>query len=230
MDKLQNTPEHIAIIMDGNGRWATENNLPISKGHTEGTKRIEQIVELCAKYGVKYLTLYAFSTENWKREDSEINHLMKLVKVFYNNKINKMIKNGIKINVIGSKKGVPEDILKTFEKMETKSKNNDKLILNIAFNYGSHEEMINAMNNIIDAGYKKVDKEIFESYLYTANMPDVDLLIRTSGEQRVSNFLLWQIAYSEFIFSEVYWPDFKEEEFYKCLEIYNNRNRRYGGR
>ncbi len=223
--------EHLAVIMDGNGRWAKKHNLPVHKGHKKGSDKLEELCSNVAKHDIKYLTIFAFSTENWKRSTEEINHLFKLIKFFYNNKLNKLVKDNVCVKILGFDEKIPKDIKELFSKMEEKTKDNDGLYLNIAFNYGSRQEIVNSVNNFInDNPNKKITQKDIENNLFTKGIPDVDLLIRTSGEQRVSNFLLWQIAYSEFVFSDVLWPDFDAKELDKCIDIYNKRNRRFGGR
>ncbi len=222
---------HLAVIMDGNGRWAKSHNLPIHKGHQKGSEKIEELCENVANNGIKYLTIFAFSTENWKRSTEEINHLLKLIKFFYSKKLNKLVKDNVNVKILGFDENVPSDIKNLFLKMEEKTKDNDGLYLNIAFNYGSRKEIVNSVNEFIKNNPNKLitEKDVNDN-LFTKNMPDVDLLIRTSGEQRISNFLLWQIAYSELVFSDVFWPDFNAEELDKCIEEYYKRNRRFGGR
>ncbi len=222
---------HLAVIMDGNGRWAKSHNLPIHKGHQKGSEKIEELCENVANNGIKYLTIFAFSTENWKRSTEEINHLLKLIKFFYSKKLNKLVKDNVNVKILGFDENVPSDIKDLFLKMEEKTKDNDGLYLNIAFNYGSRKEIVNSVNEFIKNNPNKLitEKDVNDN-LFTKNMPDVDLLIRTSGEQRISNFLLWQIAYSELVFSDVFWPDFNAEELDKCIEEYYKRNRRFGGR
>ncbi len=223
--------EHLAVIMDGNGRWAKSHNVPIHKGHQRGSEKIEELCENVASHGIKYLTIFAFSTENWKRSTEEINHLFKLIKVFYNKKLNKLIKDNVNVKIVGFDENVPNDIKKLFEKMEKKTENNNGLYLNIAFNYGSRQEIVHSVNEFIKKNDNKlITEQDINDNLLTKNIPDVDLLIRTSGEQRISNFLLWQIAYSELVFSEVYWPDFDADELDTCINIYYKRNRRFGGR
>ncbi len=223
--------KHLAVIMDGNGRWAKSKGLPIHKGHQKGSEKVEELCENAASHGIKHLTIFAFSTENWKRSTEEINHLFKLIKFFYNKKLNKLIKDNVNVKIIGFDENVPDDIKKLFIKMEEKTKFNDGLYLNIAFNYGSKQEIVYSINEFIKKNPGEIisEKDINDNLL-TAGTPDVDLLIRTSGEQRISNFLLWQLAYSEFVFSDVFWPDFDADELKKCIEEYYKRNRRFGGR
>ena len=222
-------PEHIAIILDGNRRWAKQRNMPSILGHKEGVKNLEEMVRFLDKQGLKYLTVYAFSTENFKRSKEEVTYLMKIFNV-YMDKIIKKDDFNIKINIIGTKDGLSKDLINKIEKVEEKTKNNTGLIFNIAFNYGGRHEIIDAVNKILEYGnIKNITEEEFSKFLYTKDMKDPDLLIRTSGEKRLSNFLLWQLAYTEFYFSKKMWPEFKKEDMIEAIIEYNNRNRRYGG-
>lgn len=230
-----NLPNHVAIIMDGNGRWAKKRFLPRTAGHKEGMERVKEIVEVAAKIGIKYLSLYAFSTENWKRPEKEINGLMKLLVQYLRAELNTLHKNNIKVQALGDISKLPLLPRIEVEKAIEKTKNNDKMTLNIALNYGGRDEIIEATKNILkDVEMGKMDIEelnvnTFNKYLYTKNQPDPDLLIRPSGELRISNFLLYQIAYTEFCFYNIYWPDFREEHFYRAIIDYQKRDRRYGG-
>lgn len=232
---LENIPSHIGIIMDGNGRWAKKRNLPRTFGHKEGTKRVIDIVETAYKLNIKSLTLYAFSTENWKRPEDEISKLMDLLAYYIKNQLEKIINNNIKINVLGDYTKFPSSIVKLIDNALQRTESNDKMILNIALNYGGQTEIVDATKKIVkDIGDNKIsiddiNTETFKDYLYTKGQSDLDLLIRPSGELRVSNFLLYQLAYSEFYFSDILWPDFNENEFYKAIYDYQNRNRRFGG-
>ncbi|NLJ99353.1 MAG: isoprenyl transferase [Tissierellia bacterium] len=236
-DKIdfQNLPKHIAIIMDGNGRWAKDRSLPRTSGHQEGMKRVVDIVEATNNLGVEYLSLYAFSTENWKRPKKEIDALMKILVFYIRNELDKIHKNNIKIKIMGDISLLPKVPRKEVEKAIEKTKNNSKMVLNIGLNYGSRDEIIRSIKNILeDVNLGKIDKddinvELFSKYLYTKDIPDPDLLIRPSGELRLSNFMLYQIAYTELWFSDIYWPDFKEEYLYKAILDYQKRNRRFGG-
>lgn len=231
----QKLPEHIAIIMDGNGRWAEKHNLSRSQGHRRGVDRVREIVEEAAKIGIKVLTLYAFSTENWKRPKKEIDLLMGLLKIFLAKEINRLKKNNIRFESIGRLDKLPDSVLKVIYRAKDETRDNNGLVLNLALNYGSRTEIIDAVNKIISdkakGQIKKVliDEADFSKYLYTANLPDPDLLIRTSGEQRISNFLLWQVSYSELVFSKKLWPEFGKKDFLDCIRIYQKRVRRYGG-
>ncbi|MEQ3345986.1 isoprenyl transferase [Peptoniphilus senegalensis] len=232
---LENIPKHVGIIMDGNGRWAKNRNMPRTFGHKEGTKRVIEIVEAAYKINIKSLTLYAFSTENWKRPSDEISKLMDLLAFYIKSQLEKIKKNNVKIKVLGDYTVFPEQIVKLIDGALQETKSNDKMILNIGLNYGGQSEIVRASKNIykdIISGKINIDDintESFKDYLYTSGQDDLDLLIRPSGELRVSNFLLYQLAYSEFYFSNILWPDFHENEFYKAIYDFQQRNRRYGG-
>lgn len=228
-------PQHIAIILDGNGRWAKKKGMPRNYGHAQGSKNVERICEAAYKMGVKYLTVYAFSTENWSRPDEEVQALMKLLRNYMKTCLKTAEKNRMRVRVIGDKKGLDDDIRNRIEELEKASDKNDGLNFQIAINYGSRDEMVRAMRKMaMDVKEGKVDPQaidssLFESYLDTHDIPDPDLLIRTSGEQRLSNYLLWQLAYTEFYFTDVPWPDFDKAELIRAVEQYNSRDRRYGG-
>lgn len=232
---FHNIPNHVAIIMDGNGRWAKKRFLPRTAGHQEGMKRVMDIVEVAKKLNIKYLSLYAFSTENWKRPQEEIDGLMKILVHYIRSELDKIHENNIRIQVMGDITKLPKTPREEIEKAIEKTKNNSKMILNIGLNYGGRDEIIYGIKNILeDIKMGKIDEddittELFSKYIYTQNLPDPDLLIRPSGELRLSNFMLYQIAYTEFWFSDIYWPDFKEEYFYKAIIDYQKRNRRFGG-
>lgn len=235
-DKLnkEKLPKHIAIIMDGNGRWAKkQGNLRIF-GHKSGVNGVKESSEACAELGVDYLTLYAFSTENWNRPKLEVSALMELLISTINSEINTLMDNKIRLNAIGQLNDLPPKALKKLNDAINKTKNNTGLTLTLALSYSSKNEMVNAIKKIAQDCVKvklnpdEISDKTIEKYLFTANMPDPDLLIRTSGEQRISNFLLWQIAYSELYFTDVLWPDFNREELYKAIFDYQNRERRYG--
>ena len=227
-------PQHVAIIMDGNGRWARSRNLPRTSGHLEGVKRVEDAVAFASKKGIKVLTLYAFSTENWSRPAHEVNMLMSTFITVLNKKIKNLNENGIRIQFIGKRDGVPESVLKVIEKASTSTQKNKGLVLNIAFNYGGRQEILEAVKKIFQSverhelNLADLSLESFGDFLYTKGLPDPDLLIRTSGEKRISNFLLWQLSYAEFYFTEKFWPDFNDEEFEKALTDFKSRDRRYG--
>ncbi|NLK62070.1 MAG: di-trans,poly-cis-decaprenylcistransferase [Fusobacteria bacterium] len=221
---------HIGIIMDGNGRWALKQGKNRVYGHTEGVKNLKNILEISIELGIKYLTVYAFSTENWKRPKSEVDALMFLFKEYLLNEVNNLNKNGIKIVFSGRKNGLNDSLIKLMDDIEEKLKYNDKITLNIAFNYGGRAEIVDAVNKIIKETDKKIiDEEDIQNHLYQSNIPDPELIIRTSGEFRISNFLLWQIAYSEFYITDKYWPEFNKEEFMKAISSYNKRERKFGG-
>ena len=228
-------PQHIAIILDGNGRWAKKKGMPRNYGHAQGSKNVERICEDAYKMGGKYLTVYAFSTENWKRPQDEVNALMNLLRNYMKTCLKTAEKNRMRVRVIGDKTALDEDIRNRIAELEEATKNNDGLNFQIALNYGSRDEMVRAMKKLcLDCKDGKVDVEsidesLFEKYLDTHDIPDPDLMIRTSGEQRLSNYLLWQLAYSEFYFTDVLWPDFTKEELSKAIEYYNGRDRRFGG-
>lgn len=230
-----NIPQHIAIILDGNGRWAKKKGMPRNYGHAQGSKNVERICEDAYKMGVKYLTVYAFSTENWKRPKDEVDALMNLLRNYMKTCLKTAEKNRMRVRVLGDKTALDEDIRNRIAELEEATKNNDGLCFQIALNYGSRDEMVRAMRKMcLDCKQGKFDPEqlneaLFETYLDTHDIPDPDLLIRTSGEQRLSNYLLWQLAYSEFYFTDVLWPDFTKDDLVKAIEYYNGRDRRFGG-
>lgn len=230
-----NIPQHVAIILDGNGRWAKSKGMPRNYGHTAGAKNVEVICEDAYNLGIKYLTLYAFSTENWNRPDSEVEALMKLLNTYLKNCIKRANKNDMRVRVLGDISRLDEKFQNTILELEEATKENAGLNLQIALNYGSRDEMIRAMKKMFaDYDEKKlsiedITEDKFAGYLDTKGIPDPDLMIRTSGEQRLSNYLLWQLAYSEFYFTPVPWPDFDKKELEKAIEVYNQRDRRYGG-
>ena len=233
--KLEKIPTHVAIIMDGNGRWAKKRNMPRVKGHYEGMQTVKKITKYASKLGIKYLTLYAFSTENWARPKEEVSYLMDLPEKMFTSFMPELMENNVKVEVIGVVEKLPESTRKAVEDAIEQTKNNTGLKLIFALNYGSKDEIVTAVKRIAQGAanneYKveEIDEQLISDNLFTKDTPDPDLLIRTSGEQRISNFLLWQIAYSEFIFTKVAWPDFVEEEFYKALLEYQSRDRRFGG-
>ncbi len=230
-----NIPKHIAIILDGNGRWAKKKGMPRNYGHVQGSKNVERICEDAYKLGVKYLTVYAFSTENWKRPQDEVDALMNLLRNYMKTCLKTAEKNRMRVRVLGDKTALDEDIRNRIAELEEATKHNDGLNFQIALNYGSRDEMIRAMKRMSadvkdgNVQVSEINEALFESYLDTHDIPDPDLMIRTSGEQRLSNYLLWQLAYSEFYFTEVLWPDFTKEELVKAIEYYNGRDRRFGG-
>lgn len=228
-------PEHIGIIMDGNGRWAKKRNLPRSVGHREGAKTFRKITRYCSDIGIKYLTVYAFSTENWKRPDDEVSALMKLFKSYLNEALEDFKDDSIVVKFMGDKSHFTEDLQKLMIENEESSKNRDGMVLNIAMNYGSRDEIVRAVkiiSNDVKEGrvdVNNIDESLFSSYLYTAGQPDPDLIIRPSGEYRISNFMLWQAAYTEFVIMNKLWPDFEKSDLDEAINIYSQRNRRFGG-
>ncbi|HLF52795.1 isoprenyl transferase [Flavobacterium sp.] len=229
-----NLPKHLAIIMDGNGRWAKQKGLLRAFGHESGTKSVRTVVETCAKLGVENLTLYAFSTENWNRPKLEVDILMKLLIKSLKNELKTLQDNNIRLNSIGNLDLLPKSAQKELHEVISKTKDNSRMVLTLALSYGSREELINAVKNISNKvknniiSIDSIDESIINQHLYTQNLPDVDLLIRTSGEHRISNFLLWQIAYAELYFTDVLWPDFKDEDLYEAIISYQKRERRFG--
>jgi undecaprenyl diphosphate synthase len=230
-DKL---PKHLAIIMDGNGRWAKQKGFLRAIGHENGTKSVRVTVETCAKLGIENLTLYAFSTENWNRPKLEVDTLMRLLVHSLKNELKTLQENNIRLNSIGNLEQLPKSIRKELNEVIEITKNNSRMTLTLALSYGSREELISAVKNISNKvknniiSIDSIDESIINQHLYTLNLPDVDLLIRTSGEHRISNFLLWQIAYAEFYFTDVLWPDFKENDLYEAIISYQKRERRFG--
>lgn len=235
METGRKIPQHIAIILDGNGRWAKAKGMPRNYGHTAGAKNVETVCQAAHDLGVKYVTMYAFSTENWNRPEGEVEALMKLLESYLKNCIKTADKNNMRVRVIGDTTRLSERFQERIRELEAASAKNDGLNLQIAINYGSRDEMTRAMRRMsedVAAGKRKpeeITESVFEEYLDTAGIPDPDLLIRTSGELRLSNFLLWQLAYSEFYFTDVPWPDFRKEELERAIEAYNKRDRRFGG-
>ncbi len=227
-------PQHLAIIMDGNGRWAKQKGMLRVFGHENGTKAVRKTVEACAQLGIKNLTLYAFSTENWNRPKTEVDTLMNLLIKSLKKELKTLQENKIKLNSIGNLEKLPESARVELLEVINKTKSNEQMTLTLALSYGSREELVSAVkqisdkvkNNIISP--ESIDETIINQHLYTHNLPDVDLVIRTSGEHRISNFLLWQIAYAEFYFTEVLWPDFREEHLYEAIISYQKRERRFG--
>jgi len=225
-------PQHVAVIMDGNGRWARKRNLPRAEGHRAGSKAVREIVETCSRIGIKYLTLYAFSKENWKRPKKEVKTLWELLKDYLKKESNVLVENKFKLNVIGQLDQIPEKARKELRKVINMTKDNDKFVINLALNYSGRSEIIDAIKKFIDTdGINKNDlnEELFSKYLYTAGIPDPDLLIRTSGELRISNFLLWQIAYSEIWVTPILWPDFHRRHMLEAIVEFQERERRFGG-
>lgn len=230
-----NIPEHVAIILDGNGRWAKSKGMPRNYGHTMGARNVETVCQAAEELGIKYLTLYAFSTENWNRPQTEVDALMKLLESYLKNCVKTADKNHMRVRIIGEISRLSETFQEKIRQLEESSAKNTGLNLTIAINYGSRDEMLRAMKHMFaDCASGKlnaqaIDEACFSSYLDTRDIPDPDLLIRTSGEQRLSNYLLWQLAYSEFYFTDVPWPDFHKKEFEEAIAAYNKRERRFGG-
>ena len=231
---IDSIPNHIAIIMDGNGRWAKKRNKSRGYGHKEGKKSAKKIIEVCAELGIKNLTLFAFSTENWNRPKLEIELLMKLLLTSLNEELEALNKNNIRFKTIGNLEKLPKKLLSYLTKATKKTQNNNRMTLTLALSYGAREEIVYAMqaigdkvkNNLISL--KNIDESVINQHLYTHYLPDVDLLIRTSGEKRISNFLLWQIAYAELYFTKKLWPDFSKEDLYEAIVNYQQRERRFG--
>ena len=227
-------PLHIAIIMDGNGRWAKKQGLMRAIGHEKGTKAVRDVVEGCAEIGVKNLTLYAFSTENWNRPKIEVDTLMKLLVSSLKKEIKTLQENDIRLNAIGLLSSLPEKAHKELLEVIEKTRNNNRMTLTLALSYGSREELIHCVKEVAkkvasrEISVNAVDESVINKHLYTRNLPDVDLLIRTSGEERISNFLLWQIAYAELYFTPILWPDFRRENLFEAIHNYQNRERRFG--
>lgn len=228
---FSNLPLHVAVIMDGNGRWAQQRNLSRLEGHREGAKSVKEVVEACARLGIKILTLYAFSKENWKRPKKEVATLWKLLEDYLKKEDKVLVENRFRLRVIGQREGIPFSVLKELERVEELTKNYDRLLIQLALNYGGRAEIVDAVKKILrdkNVNPNTLDEEKFSRYLYTDSLPDPDLLIRTSGELRVSNFLLWQIAYSEIWITSDYWPDFRKKQFLQALVDYQKRERRFG--
>ncbi|MEP1231589.1 MAG: isoprenyl transferase [Litorimonas sp.] len=227
---LRNFPAHIAIIMDGNGRWAKARQRPRVFGHRKGVETVRRVVEDASKLGVKCLTLYSFSTENWTRPKSEITALLNLLKQYVETDLAKLDENNVRVRILGSRAGLSDELLELIDRVELTTQNNDKFSLNIAFNYGGRDEIVRAVSRAIQDGIKADDitEAALERYLDTYGLPDPDLVIRTSGERRISNFLLWQAAYAEFVFTDVLWPDFTHEDLSQAIAEYQMRERRFG--
>lgn len=229
-NSLKKIPQHIGIIMDGNGRWALKRGLPRLAGHRAGTENLRRVIEACGDFGIKFLTLYAFSTENWGRPEAEVNGLMRILEDVIDRELAELHKNGVKLRHLGHLDQLKPGLRERVHHAVDLTKDNEKLVLNIAFNYGGRDEIICAVQQIIEDGIpaEEITEELISSYLFTAGVPDPDLIIRTSGELRGSNFLIWQGAYAEWYFTPTFWPDFGKEELRKALEAYANRERRYG--
>ncbi|MFA6618401.1 MAG: isoprenyl transferase [Candidatus Neomarinimicrobiota bacterium] len=229
-----NRPQHVAVILDGNGRWAKKRGLPRMMGHNEGVKTVKEIVTASAEAGVKYLTIYAFSKQNWDRPNDEVSFLMSLLIKTAEREIKELHRNNVRLMIIGDKNDLPKEARAVLEQGENLTKDNELLTLVVALSYGSRDEILRATRSLLedvkrgDLNVNDIDETLFESRLDTANIPDPDLLIRTSGEYRISNYLLWQIAYAEFYFTETLWPDFNTQEYYRALQSYTLRERRFG--
>ena len=226
-----NIPHHLAIIMDGNGRWAKARGLPRLAGHRAGTENLRRILRACVDLGIKVLTIYAFSTENWERPINEVRGLMSILERVIDRELEELDGNGVRIRHLGRLEGVSERLQRKIQHALEFTAHNDRLILNVAFNYGGRAEIVDAVRQIIADGLpsEQVDEEVLSRYLYTGGLPDPDLIIRTSGELRVSNFLIWQAAYAEYYATPTFWPDFDRDELIKALEHYSQRERRFGG-
>ncbi len=231
IDKLEKIPTHLAIIMDGNGRWAAEKGLPRVSGHQAGTENLREVIEAAVEFGVKYLTIFAFSTENWSRPNAEVQGLMKIFKNMLDRELKNLHENGVQLRHLGCLDKIDETLKKKVDEAIKLTENNSTLILNIAFNYGGRDEILRAVKQIIKDGLDvdELDEELFGEYLCTVDSPDPDMIIRTSGEFRISNFMLWQGAYSEWYFTPTYWPDFGRTDLLEAITTYNQRERRYGG-
>ena len=227
--KKNNKLEHLAIIMDGNGRWAIKRGKPRLFGHKAGIESFKRTIQACLELNIKILSVFAFSTENWSRPKEEVDGIMNLINDFCQQDYSHAMENGIKVVTMGDLSRLPENLQKSLKDIINKTKNNDKLILNIGINYGARAEIVRAVNQIIASGKKECSEESFKQYLYTASLPDPDLIIRASGEKRLSNFMLYQCAYSEFYFPKVHWPDFNKKVILKAIASYQKRNRRFGG-
>ena len=224
-------PVHLAIIMDGNGRWARKRNLPRTEGHKAGTESVKEVIEASARLGLKYLTLYAFSRENWKRPKEEVNTLWNLLKEYLGRDSQILIDNNLKLKVIGEKKGIPYFVRRELNRVERLTRNNERMTVILALNYGGRQEIIETVKKLLKRKFspEEINEEIFSRYLDTAGLPDPDLLIRTSGEMRLSNFLLWQCAYTELWITPTLWPDFRKKELFQAIIEYQKRERRFGG-
>jgi undecaprenyl diphosphate synthase len=231
LKKIQQAPvpKHVAIIMDGNGRWAKKRGLPRILGHRAATESVRQTVRACGELGVQVLTLYTFSTENWSRPRAEINGLMRLLCTMLRKEVTELDNNGVRLQTIGRIHELPEKPQQELERAIEKLKHNHRLILNLALNYGGRQELVDAVRQILNAGIKTVDEKTLSDFLYTRGLPDPDLLIRTSGEQRISNFLIYQTAYTEFYGTPVLWPDFRKKDLYEAILDFQQRERRFGG-
>ena len=223
-----NIPLHVGIIMDGNGRWARKKGLPRVMGHKVGVESVRSVIRMARKIGIKYLTLYTFSSENWQRPKDEVTYLMQLLKTLLIREVDELNRQGVRIRAIGRLENLGREVLEALNYAVEKTKNNNELNLYLALSYGGRQEIVDAVNRILKSGLEEVDEENFRNFLYDPDLPDVDLLIRTAGEYRISNFLLWHTAYAELYITDVLWPDFREEEFLKAIEDYSKRIRKFG--
>lgn len=236
MIDLERMPAHVAIIMDGNGRWAKSRNLPHMAGHNAGMLAMKEIVKASSSLGVKHLTVYAFSTENWKRSTEEVSGIFKLLILYIEKELRELHENNVKVKILGDYERLPKEAVKSLDRSLNITKDNTGLQFNIALNYGGRDEILKSVKTLarkVENGNLKADditEDMIAENLYTAGIPDPDMIIRSSGEMRLSNYLLWQCAYSEFVFTDVLWPDFSREEYEKTIEIFQNRKRRFGGR
>jgi len=223
-------PHHVGVIMDGNGRWAQEHGLPRLEGHRAGTENIRRLLRSCGEYGIKIVTIYAFSTENWYRPSDEVRGLIGILERVLENEVENLHQEGVKLRHVGELEGLPDRLRKAVLDAIELTKNNDRLILNVAFNYGGRAEILRAVKRLLEDNPdpNEIDEELFGGYLYTAGLPDPDLIIRTGGEMRLSNFLIWQSAYTEYYSTPTFWPDFDKEELAKALRAYARRERRFG--
>lgn len=225
-----NVPQHIGIIMDGNGRWAKQRGLPRHEGHRQGTENLREILQACGDFGVKYLTIYAFSTENWGRPRLEVQFLMRILETVIDRELAELHEKGVCLRHIGKPEGLTKKLAQKVADAVELTKNNDGIVLNVAFDYGGRAEIVRACQEIIKAGLNpnEVSEEVMSQYLYTANQPDPDMIIRTGGDLRISNFMIWQAAYAEIYVTDIFWPDFGREELFKAIASFNNRERRFG--
>ena len=228
--RLEKIPRHIGIVMDGNGRWARERKLPRLMGHRAGTENTRRVIRACGEFGIEIVTLYGFSTENWRRPENEVRGLFSIFENAIDREVPELHRNGVRLRHLGRTERLPGRLVKKIERAVELTKDNDRLLLNLAFNYGGRAEIVDAARRIIAEGVDPaaIDEELFASYLYTAGLPDLDLFIRTGGEMRLSNFLLWQTAYAEYYTTPTYWPDFDETELEKALLAYGQRTRKFG--
>ncbi len=227
---LSHIPAHVGIIMDGNGRWAKARGLPRLAGHRAGVDNLRRVLRAAADFGIPILTIYAFSTENWGRPEEEVQGLLRIFEQMVDREVAKLHREGVQLRHIGRQERIPERLQRKVKKAVELTRDNHRLVLNVAFNYGGRTEIVDAVRQIIEAGIPaaEIDEDVIANHLYTAGLPDVDLVIRTSGEMRVSNFLIWQGAYAEYYVTPTYWPDFDKDELYKALVAYNQRERRFG--